>query len=73
MKHIKREKWLAQFQKNRDKVMKLRAQGKTLEAIAETLGISRQRCGQIVKKEGAKSQYVLYIDSALNGAIINEP
>lgn len=51
MPSVPRSKWLAVHAKNRAKIMRLRGQGKTMERIAELVGISRQRVSQIIAKE----------------------
>ncbi len=43
------EKFLERARKRRQKMERLRAKGMTFEAIAQKLGISRQRVSQIAK------------------------
>jgi predicted transcriptional regulator len=55
MPHVNRVKWLATHAKNRAKVMRLRAKGKTMDAIAVEVGVSRQRVSQIIAGEAKRA------------------
>jgi len=51
MASVPRAKWLAAHAKKRDRIMRLRGQEKTMEQIAELVGVSRQRVQQVIAKE----------------------
>lgn len=54
MKTSDYEKFMEKAAKNREKILALRTAGKTMETIAGSLGITRQRVAQVLKKAGAK-------------------
>jgi len=47
---MKRDKFLAQFHKRWNRVIKLREKGKTWQEIGDALGVSRQRAAQLYKQ-----------------------